>query len=211
MAPTTGLAIALFAWSGTALAQAAPRTVQPGAPGEASRVRPPAEVGRGESRHTQADVQFMQGMIPHHAQALEMTSLVPTRSSREDVLLLAQRIEAAQDYEISVMRRWLRERGEAAPDAAGHHGHDAEHHALMPGMLTEEEMARLAAATGAEFDRLFLEYMIRHHEGALIMVAELFASAGAGQEWEIFQFASGVDGDQRIEIARMYRMLAEDR
>ncbi|HEV2149680.1 MAG TPA: DUF305 domain-containing protein [Longimicrobiaceae bacterium] len=162
----------------------------------------------GERSYTGADVRFMQGMIAHHAQALAMTALAPARSRREDVRLLAERIEVSQEDEIAAMRRWLEKRGEAVPGPDAHHGHHGSGgHALMPGMLTPEELARLAAVTGSAFDRLFLESMIRHHEGALVMVRELFASRGAGQEPEIFQFATEVDADQRVEIARMRAML----
>jgi uncharacterized protein (DUF305 family) len=165
----------------------------------------------GQASHTQADVDFMQGMIAHHAQAIVMTGLVAGRSSRPDVQLLARRIDISQAEEIEIMQRWLAERGEEVPgtdDPHAHHGGHHGHENLMPGMLSEEELARLAASRGPEFDRLFLEYMIRHHEGALVMVQELFA-AGGGQDSEMFQFASHVDGDQRIEIARMHRMLGQ--
>lgn len=161
-----------------------------------------ADTGRSYSR---ADVRFMQGMIAHHGQALAMTALVPGRAGRTDLPLLAERIEVSQKDEIEKMQRWLRDRGEQVPAPAEHHHHDVGQ-PLMPGMLTAEEMARLAAATGPMFDRLFLESMIRHHEGALVMVADLFASGG-GQESEIYQFASDVDGDQRAEIDRMRRLL----
>ncbi len=148
----------------------------------------------------------MQGMIGHHTQALEMVALLPSRTSREDMKLLAQRIQVSQEDEIQMMQDWLRARGQPLPDPHAHHQHGA---ALMPGMLTQEEMARLSAATGAEFDRLFLEGMIKHHGGALTMVQELFASPGAGQESDIFAFASDVDADQRMEIERMGSMLKE--
>ncbi|HEX5727417.1 MAG TPA: DUF305 domain-containing protein [Longimicrobiaceae bacterium] len=167
-----------------------------------------ADTVRGR-RYTAADVRFMQGMIGHHAQALEMTVLVPARTGRRDFLLLSERIAVSQQDEIARMRRWLLDRGEEAPDpAAGHAHHGAGDHALMPGMLTREELARLAAASGAEFDRLFLEFMIRHHEGALTMVETLFASPGAGQDSELFQFATDVEADQRAEIDRMRRLQA---
>jgi uncharacterized protein (DUF305 family) len=202
--------------------------VQPGAPGQAGRTLSPAAVAElPRPPHTDADVRFMRDMIGHHAQALEMTVLVPERSQREDIRLLARRIEISQASEIALMRRWLEDRWEEAPDplgaghGGGHHGggHEAGHaaghggdshahpHGGMPGMLTRDQLHRLASATGDEFDRIFLEYMIYHHEGALTMVAELFASPGAGQGGEIFEFASHVDADQRIEIARMTRML----
>ncbi|HLT47962.1 MAG TPA: DUF305 domain-containing protein [Rubricoccaceae bacterium] len=157
----------------------------------------------------EADVRFMQGMIPHHAQALDMTALVPDRSSRPDLLLLAERIEVAQTDEIAWMTRWLRDHGAAAPDPSAHARGDG-HHALMPGMLSPEEMAHLAGATGPEFDRLFLQYMIRHHEGALVMVSELLAAEGAAQAPEVFQFASDIEAGQRAEIARMRALLGDD-
>lgn len=155
----------------------------------------------------------MQGMIAHHAQAVEMTALVPDRAARADVRLLAMRIAVSQEDEMELMRRWLENRGEAVPaldaghGAHAHHGDPGAGPDLMPGMLDAAGMARLRAATGPEFDRLFLEAMIAHHEGALVMVAELMATDGAGQEPELFQFASHVDSDQRIEIGRMRRML----
>jgi uncharacterized protein (DUF305 family) len=150
----------------------------------------------------------MQGMIGHHAQALEMTALVPTRTARDEMRLLAQRIEVSQADEIRMMQRWLADRRQPLPDPHAHHAAGA---TLMPGMLTAEEMDRLAAAKGPDFDRLFLELMIKHHEGALVMVKDLFASAGAGQESEIFAFASDVDSDQRMEIDRMSAMLAKSK
>jgi uncharacterized protein (DUF305 family) len=184
-----------------------PPIVQPGAPGASSRVISVEKaVDLSRVRHTAADVRFMQGMIAHHAQALEMTALLRSRSSREDMRLLARRIDLSQADEIKMMQQWLRDRGETVPSAHAHHAHGAP---LMPGMLTAEEMGRLAEATGAGFDRLFLEFMMRHHEGALVMVEELFSNAGAGQESEIFAFASDVEADQRMEIERMGAMLKE--
>ena len=184
---------------------AAPPIVQPGAPGQPSR-----EIDAGTAadlskiQATPADVRFMQGMIGHHAQALEMAALLPSRTSREEMKLLAKRIEVSQADEIAMMQKWLRARGEPVPDEHAHHAHGA---TLMPGMLTADEMQRLAAAKGVEFDRLFLEYMIKHHDGALVMVKELFATPGAGQESSIYAFASDVDADQRMEIDRMGAML----
>lgn len=151
----------------------------------------------------EVDARFMQGMIAHHAQALDMAALVPGRAARADIRLLAERIDVAQKDEIAQMRAWLTARGLDAPmpgPGHAHHGH------LMPGMLSAEEMARLEAASGPAFDRLFLEGMIRHHEGALVMVADLFA-AGGGQDPELFRFASDVDVDQRAEIRRMRALL----
>lgn len=184
-----------------------PALVQPGAPGEATRTITAAEAAdTSRIQATAIDVRFMQGMISHHAQALEMTALLPSRTASEDMRLLARRIELSQADEIALMQRWLKGHGQSVPDAHAHHDHGG---ALMPGMLSPEEMGRLQAATGKQFDRLFLEFMIRHHDGALTMVDDLFASEGAGQEPEIFGFASDVDADQRIEIDRMSAMLLE--
>ena len=186
-----------------------PVLVQPGAPGETTRtITARQAVDLSLLEPTAADVRFMQGMIGHHAQALEMTALLPSRTSRDDMRLLARRIELSQADEIAAMQRWLKTHGQTIPDLHAHHAHGS---TLMPGMLTAEEMGRLAAATGGEFDRLFLEFMIRHHDGALVMVSDLFSTEGAGQEPEIFAFASDVDADQRIEIDRMSAMLLEIR
>ena len=171
---------------------------------------PPVSVARTHAPYTEADVGFMQGMISHHGQALEMTALVPERSANGTLEVLAQRIEQTQVNEIQRMTGWLEARGETVPDPAAYRDHGAGGHEMhgghMPGMLTPAEMAELAGATGERFDRLFLEYMIRHHEGALTMVAELQA-AGGGLEAEVWRFAADVDADQRAEIARMQSML----
>ena len=148
----------------------------------------------------------MQGMIGHHVQAVEMTKLLSSRTSRADMQLLAKRIEISQADEIEMMRDWLTSRGESLPDPHAHHAPNA---TLMPGMLTANEMQQLAEAKDAEFDRLFLAFMIKHHEGALVMVDELFSTPGAGQQSDTFAFASDVDADQRMEIARMSAMLKE--
>jgi uncharacterized protein (DUF305 family) len=177
--------------------------VQPGPPGQPTRSVTAAEAVGSAVKVSDADVQFMQDMLVHHAQAVEMTALLRSRTTREDMRLLAGRIEASQDDEMAFMRRWLEARGRTAPDAHAHHQQGG---TLMPGMLTPDEMERLAASSGAAFDRLFLEGMIKHHAGALDMVARLFATSGAGQDTEIFGFASDVDADQRIEIARMEGM-----
>ncbi len=211
---TAMLLVALAGCGGAAVqaGQSGHGGVQPAQPaGQSAMVGQAPSSDR--SSYSRADVDFMQGMIAHHAQAIVMTGLVSGRSSRPDVQLLARRIDISQAEEIEIMQRWLGQRGEEVPspdDPHAHHGHLAHqgHEMLMPGMLTEEELARLAASRGSEFDRLFLEFMIRHHEGALVMVQELFASGG-GQDSEMFQFASHVDGDQRIEIARMHRLLGE--
>jgi uncharacterized protein (DUF305 family) len=181
--------------------------VQPGAPGTGTRAITATEAADlSRIRPTATDVRFMQGMIGHHAQALEMTSLLPSRTTREDMRLLGRRIELSQADEIAAMEGWLRARGYTVPTTHAHHDPGS---VLMPGMLTPQEMSRLEAATGREFDRLFLEFMIRHHDGALTMVNDLFSTDGAGQEPEIFAFASDVDADQRIEIDRMSTMLLE--
>jgi len=192
----------------------APAAVRPGAPGSPSRPLAPEDLGAPtQAHHTNADVTFMQNMIVHHRQALVMSALVPERTAREDVRRLAHRIELSQDAEIALMRRWLELRGQEAPDPGAHHGHHAGHGAPaeagapMAGMLTDAELAALAAAEGPAFDRLFLEFMIRHHEGALDMVGTLFSSPGAARDSDIFGFASEVDSDQRMEIVRMRTML----
>jgi uncharacterized protein (DUF305 family) len=179
--------------------------VQLGAPGESGRPLSDEEIAELESAtaHTDADVSFVQNMIPHHGQALVMTAFVPQRSQSRDLALLAKRIEVAQRDEIGQMETWLETRGEKTG-----HDHDDHDHSLMPGMLTEKQLARLQHARGNKFDRLFLRSMIAHHQGALLMVGELFA-AGGGQEPTVFQLAQHIDADQRVEIARMRSMLAE--
>jgi uncharacterized protein (DUF305 family) len=190
----------------TAAVDTPPPIVQPGAPGEVTRVITAATAtDLSHVEYTGADIKFMQGMIGHHAQAVEMVALIPARTASNDVRMLGKRIDVSQADEIDMMKHWLRVRGQQVPDQNAMHMHGA---TLMPGMLTPDEMARLAAATGAEFDRLFLEGMIKHHEGALTMVHDLFATPGAGQDNEVFVFASDVDADQRIEIDRMGVMLA---
>jgi uncharacterized protein (DUF305 family) len=206
---TPALVILVLAAAGgacrTAQVAGSPQIVQPGAPGQSTRVIS-AEKATDLSRvqFTAADVRFMQGMIGHHAQALEMAALLPERTRRDDMRLLARRIDVSQADEIQMMRRWLEARGQQVP---GPHAHHAPGAPLMPGMLTAEEMSRLSDARADAFDRLFLELMIKHHEGALTMVKELYSSAGAGQESEIYAFASDVDADQRMEIDRMRGML----
>jgi uncharacterized protein (DUF305 family) len=191
--PSAALAVALLAACGAA---AAPPAAVP------SPVTPPTAASVRVA-HAPEDVLFMQHMVVHHAQAVEMTELVGDRTQNSGIRLLAERIAVSQDDEMARMRQWLAARGEAAPDEHAHHHGD---HAGMPGMATPAQMAQLRAARGAEFDRLFLERMIHHHEGALVMVEELFASERGGQEPAAFHFASEVDADQRMEIERMRRM-----
>ncbi len=182
------------------------RVVQIGAPGEPNRVLGPDEVAALEAPgYTDADVAFVQGMIHHHQQALEMIALVDERAGRSDLPLLATRMDVSQRDEITQLEAWLVERGEEVPDD---HSHDdpAE---LMPGMLTAEQLAQLEGASGTDFDALFLQYMIGHHEGAVMMVEELLTAGFGGQEPEVFQLAQHVEADQQVEIARMRSLLAE--
>ena len=166
---------------------------------------------------SQADVEFMQGMIMHHAQAIEMTALIDSHTDNKDLHALGARISRSQSDEIKFMQRWLTVRGEPASMSpqkmagADEHmdhsnmSHEAMH--LMPGMLTPEQMDALRKARGADFDRLFLSGMIQHHNGALTMVKDLFDTAGAGQDAELFNFATDVDTGQRAEIRIMQEML----
>jgi uncharacterized protein (DUF305 family) len=153
----------------------------------------------------------MQGMIMHHAQAVEMTALIESHTENKDLRLLGARISQSQSDEIKFMKRWLEARGEpASPPKHEMPGHDMSgHHMLMPGMLTPQQMDALGKAKGAEFDHLFLTGMIQHHKGALIMVKDLFDTAGAGQDAELFNFATDVDSGQRAEIRSMQALLGE--
>ena len=187
--------------------QAQPPIVQPGAPGEPSRSISPEEASDlAGIRFTDADVKFMQGMIAHHAQAIEMTEQLASRSERDTMRQLARRIELSQADEIQMMREWLRSRGQQVPEERPSRPGDAE---LMPGMLTEEEMDRLEGARATEFDRLFLRLMIRHHRGALTMVRNLLSQRGAAQDSQLFAFTSDITADQGIEIDRMGVLLVE--
>ena len=183
-----------------------------GAGAAEAQAQTPLAVRATAPRYTAADVRFMQGMIGHHAQAVVMATMAPTHGASTQVALFCRKILRSQADEIELMQDWLRERGERVPDPKDPHaGMDMSmpgHEMLMPGMLTAEQLAELDRARGAEFDRLFLTDMIQHHQGALTMVAALFDSPGAGQTPEIFGFATGVDADQRAEIARMQAMLA---
>jgi uncharacterized protein (DUF305 family) len=178
--------------------------VQPGAPGEASRLLSPKEaVALIGVRYTEADVRFVQDMIAHHAQALQMTSLVEPRSGRDDMRQLASRIALSQESEIRTMREWLRQRRQEE-SAAAHHGPGH----VGPGMLTADEMRRLEQARGLEFDRLFLELMIKHHRGALTMVDDLFNQAGSAQDPQLFTLTSDILSEQTAEIGRMGTVMA---
>ena len=185
-----------------------PVVVQPGAPGQPTRTLPLSTRATLPPRSS-ADVRFMQGMIMHHAQAVEMTALIESHTENKDLRLLGARISQSQSEEIKFMKRWLEARGESTslpmPEMPGM---DMSQTMLMPGMLTPKQMEALRKAKGAEFDQLFLTGMIQHHNGALIMVKDLFDTAGAGQDAEIFNFATDVDSGQRAEIRIMENMLA---
>jgi uncharacterized protein (DUF305 family) len=184
-----------------------PVVVQPGAPGQRAKVLSPKTKAKLPPVSA-ADVQFMQGMIVHHAQAVEMVTLIDARTENKDVRSLGARISHSQADEIAFMKRWLVARGQPVADASHDlHKHHQMSHGMMPGMLSAAQMEALRNAKGAEFDRLFLTGMIQHHGGALTMVKELHDSAGAGQEAELFNFATDVDSGQRAEIRIMQTML----
>jgi uncharacterized protein (DUF305 family) len=182
--------------------------VQPGAPGKPSKTLPPSTRAKLPPR-SQADVEFMQGMIMHHAQAVEMTALIASHTENKELRSLGARISSSQSDEIKLMQRWLAARGERISvdmpgmDMSSHTSHQQ----LMPGMLTPEQMDALRKAKDAEFDHLFLTGMIQHHDGALIMVKGLFDTAGAGQDADVFNFATDADNTQRAEIRIMQNML----
>ena len=180
--------------------------IQPGAPGQPGRVITAEEAADlAAIQYSAGDVMFLQGMISHHAQAMEMSALVDSRTNREPMQLLAQRISLSQEDEISMMQDWLEERGLDFPTTDAHHSDDFN---LMPGMLSTEDMTSLERSDGNEFDRLFLEFMIEHHEGALEMVDNLLDQQGAAQEPILYAFTSDVTSDQSAEIDRMDLMLA---
>jgi uncharacterized protein (DUF305 family) len=187
----------------------APVVIQPGAPGKPSKRLPPSTTGKLPPR-SQAEAEFMQGMIMHHAQAVEMTALISSHTENKDLRLLGERISSSQSDEIKFMKRWLAARGEPVSMAMpGMKDMDTSGRsmALMPGMLTPEQMDALRKSKGDEFDHLFLTGMIQHHNGALTMVRDLFDTPGAGQDAELFDFATDVDTGQRAEIRIMQGML----
>ena len=205
MGVTALLATIAIAGCSSAIQSSSPSgPAQGDAAGEILTPAAQAKADSGRPAYTQGDVRFMQGMILHHAQALVMAGWAPTRASRSAVKVLAERIDVSQRDEIAFMERWLRERRQTVPESHAAHGMGGQ---LMPGMLTAEQLAQLEKARGAEFDRLFLQYMIQHHEGALAMVDQLFASPGAARDDAVFRFASDVFADQSAEIERMQRML----
>lgn len=183
-------------------------------PSVGAQAPPPATLAG--PAHTAADVEFMRGMMAHHAQALVMAGMAPSHGANAQVLLFCRKITLSLRDEITMMQQWLKERGQVVPVVAAD-GHDHDHgvagmdmrsHASMTGMLTEDQLEVLAHARGERFDRLFLTDMIQHHEGALTMVAKLFNTPGAGQTPEIFGYATSVNADQRAEIAHMQGMLS---
>jgi uncharacterized protein (DUF305 family) len=183
--------------------------VQPGAPGKPTKTLPPSTKATLPPR-SQADVEFMQGMIMHHQQAVEMTALIPSHTENKNLRSLGARISSSQSDEIKFMQRWLAARGEPISMAMpGMPDMDKSGRpmALMPGMLTPEQMDALRKAKDAEFDHLFLTGMIQHHNGAWIMVKDLFDTAGVGQDADIFNFATDADNTQRAEIKIMQTML----
>lgn len=204
----TKIASLLLAFSGVMSVQSLAQVpiIQPGAPGQPGRVITAEEAADlAAIQYSAGDVMFLQGMISHHAQAMEMSALVDARTNREPMQLLAQRISLSQEDEISMMQDWLEERGLDVPTTEAHHSDDFN---LMPGMLSTEDMTLLEQSDGNEFDRLFLEFMIEHHEGALEMVDNLLDQRGAAQEPILYAFTSDVTSDQSAEIDRMDSMLA---
>jgi uncharacterized protein (DUF305 family) len=205
-------AVLLAALAATACSSAARTPATLYGPGANAAMSPAERVAAdgGIAPYTPEDVHFMTGMIAHHSQAVLMGEWAPTHGASEAVRKLCERIVVAQRDEIATMQQWLRARGETVPDGEPSHAHTMpgmSHATLMPGMLTPEQLAELDAARGADFDRLFLTFMIQHHQGAATMVEDLFASNGGGQDEDIFKFASDVFADQTSEIDRMYSML----
>ncbi|HTF65861.1 MAG TPA: DUF305 domain-containing protein [Edaphobacter sp.] len=190
--------------------------VQPGAPGQSSKTLSKGPAGTPARAPAEADISFMQGMIMHHSQAVEMTELLRTRSHNKDVQALGQRISISQTDEMKYMKQWLEDRGRPVGAEHGPMDHmagmkdmDMSSMPMMPGMLTPQQMQALAKATGRAFDHLFLTGMIQHHTGALVMVQDLFDTPGAGQDAVLFDFATDVDNTQRAEINIMQNMLKD--
>ncbi len=186
----------------------APVVVQPGAPGEPSKTLP-STTRPSLPPLSAADISFMQGMIMHHSQAVEMTALIPSHTQNKDVRALGAKISRSQADEIHMMERWLAVRGQPTSMTMPDMDMSGKPMAPMPGMLTPAQMEALRNARGTEFDHLFLTGMIQHHNGALIMVKDLFSTAGAGQDADIFNFATDVDNSQQAEIRIMQNMLKE--
>jgi uncharacterized protein (DUF305 family) len=202
-----------------AMGQQGALVVQPGAPGQATTTLPTETMGVAEGKPLKADVGFMQGMVMHHGQAVEMTALIPTHTTNLELQELGKRISISQTDEMRYMKSWLKARGlpvsDASmddPDMAGmDHSHMDTSMPMMPGMLTPAQMDALRKANGEEFDRLFLQGMIQHHRGALVMVKDLFNSPGAGQDSQLFDFATDVDNTQKAEIGIMQGLLKKEK
>jgi uncharacterized protein (DUF305 family) len=185
---------------------AKPVVVQPGVPGAPSKTLPSSTRAVLPPR-SPADVGFMKDMIVHHVQAVEMTAMIPSHTQNKDLRALGARISSSQSDEIRFMKRWLTARGESLPKTMPGMAMTDKKTPRMPGMLTPEQMEGLRKAKGSQFDRLFLTGMIQHHNGALTMVKELFDTAGAGQDAELFNFATDADNTQRAEMRIMEAML----
>jgi uncharacterized protein (DUF305 family) len=180
--------------------------IQPGAPGDSARELSAEEAIKiANTSHSPDDVQFMQDMIPHHNQAMQMAELVPDRTNRQELNDVAGRINASQEDEISFMQQWLSERGESVPEPTAHDAMHTSH--KMAGMASPDQMAELARVDGTAFDRLFLTLMITHHEGAVKMVEELLEQPGSAYDPVLFQFTDDVTNDQTSEIERMNAIL----
>ena len=208
----THTTVAHPATSHATTAQAATSNAQPAADPKTIHQPTPQQRSLGiYQAYSDADIEFMSGMIPHHAQAVIMAGWAPSHGARKDVAILCERIVVGQNDEIRSMQTWLRDRSLPVPDAKDTRMHmkmnGMDHDMLMPGMLTDEEMAALDKARGSEFDRLFLEGMIRHHQGAIDMVNDLFKAYGAAQDDVIYKFSSDVYADQSVEIGIMQKML----
>jgi uncharacterized protein (DUF305 family) len=220
-APATLISISAWAQQ----TQGSAPIVQPGAPGEASKNLSPATAALSVRGPDKADTEFMQGMIMHHSQAVEMTALMPARTHNKELLAFGKRISISQSDEMKYMKQWLEERGKPLTmqhdmshmDHMAGMDHSGMDHSkmmapmMMPGMLTPEQMKALAKATGPAFDHLFLTGMIQHHGGALTMVDELFKTPGAGQDAQLYDFATDVDNTQRAEINIMQGMLNKEK
>ena len=204
-------AVATAMLLGTSTLALSQQIVQPGAPGQATKTLSAEEATKlAKAKYTDADVAFMQGMIVHHQQAVEMSVLVKDRTNTADIVTIAGKIEASQADEIAFMKEWLTSRGEAVMLPGGEHAGHAGHagHQMMAGMATADQMTALAASNGAEFDRQFLTLMIAHHEGAIDMVDDLLEQPGSAADPVIFRFVGDIENDQKSEIDRMDALLA---
>ncbi len=194
----------------SASAQQSAPVVQPGAPGQPSKTLTGKDANLTLPPPTAADIDFMQGMIMHHNQAVLMTSLIASHHASEDVKYIGAKISSSQTQEMEFMKQWLTVRGEPTDMAMpGMPDMDMHGNAMpsMPGMLTPKQMDALTKASGPTFDHLFLTGMIQHHTGALTMVDQLFKKPGAGQDADLFNFATDVDNTQRAEIRIMESIL----